>query len=148
MNKFSWQKLCFLLFGAQCTPLSMDKTKITCSFLSRWSGYRWRHVFTGKKCKARYLQGHWRRLDQKWTNTPCAGSRSRCSVPNGSSEIQTWVPGNARLGRKSGRAFPCAGNSAVPLWKAGMVYWHVLPIAAWCDPYTSRMKQKRGRRQR
>ena len=145
MNKFSWQKLCFPLFGAQCAPLGMDKTKITCSFLSLCSAYGWRCVFTEKR-KARYLKGHGRRLDEMWTNTLCA--RSRCSGPNGNSEIQTWASGNARLGRKPGTPFPCAGNSAAPLWKAGMTYWYVLPIAAWCDPCTSRMKQKRGRRQR
>lgn len=51
-------------------------------------------------------------------------------------------------GDSLGTPFPRAGNSAVPLRKVGMVYWHVLPIAAWCDPYTSRMKQKKGKRQR
>lgn len=143
MNKFSWQKLCFPLFGAQCAPLGLGKTKITCSFLSLCSAHGWRCILT-EKSKARYLEGHWRRLGQMWTHTLCAGPGSRCSGPKGNLEIQAWASGSARLGRKPGTPFSCAGYSAVPLWKAGMDNWHVLPICSLVWPLRIQDEAEKG----
>lgn len=148
MNKFSWQKLCFPLFGAQCAPLGMGKPKITCSFLSLCSAYRWRHIFTERN-KARYLKGHCRRLNQMWTNT-VYWSQKQIQWPKWefrNTVMSIWKcpigkkiwRGNSGYSKPSAPGFPpnffcSSGNSAVCLWKAGMVNGHVLPIAAQWDP--------------
>lgn len=144
MNKFSWQKLCCPLFGAQCTPLGMGKTKIICSFLSLYSAYGWRHIFTGRKSKARYLEGLWWRLDQMWTNTQCARPRSRCTGSNGNSGIQTWASG-----------MPDWGESLMSLSPGQEIMlhlferlWQHFDISCPCNSYASRMMQKKGKKER
>lgn len=147
MNKFSWQTLCFPLFGAQCAPLGMGKPKITCSFLSLCSAYRWRYIFSERN-KARYLKRHCWTPNQMWTNTMCwtqkqiqwpkwefrSSDQSIWKCPVGKN---TWR-GNSGY-RKPGAPgflpnFIYSSGNNVCLWKARMVNGHVLPIAAQCDP--------------
>lgn len=154
MNKFSWQKLCFPLFGAQCAPLGMGKPKITCSFLSFCSAYRWRHIFTERN-KTRYLKGHCGRLNQMCTNTVFWTQKQiqwvKWKFRNIDISIRKCPVGkniwrdNRRYRKGFLPNFFCSSRtSAFCLWKAGIVNGHVLPIAARCDPQRSRLKEKSG----